>query len=291
MWLRLIADAIDLVTTRRGRWFPFEQQMLDRLVSQLPETSGQVMKQQLSLVRSIVRGPGYREVYIYFKRGGNTNVDHVPMFVDQSEQVLLATGKLKRDNSKSVLRADFWLVHGRLFEIAYGKSPRQFFKTRNLDSAHLSSVDIVIQSDPMINSAVMLRKSDSHISQFEAEALLNSLNVKNLQIPYSRETIERELAKFDAVFPTDYIDFMTRSDGCVVDGCEVLGLTKIRQVVFENANYHILAEIEGRGVLAVEGRPSSGNLCMIDYVDETVISMGTRFLPALLEFRQLEASK
>jgi hypothetical protein len=287
MWLRLIIDFVDSITLRRGRWFPFEQQLLDDLSQRLSNEASKVFKSQIKSARSIVREAELRSVLVYYnRRGGNKGLDNLPAFVDQSEQIRLATAKLKRENSRKTLKVDFWLVHGHLFEISYSSPPKIFFGTRDLDSVRPTSIEFVIWVDPMVDNAKAQKKAAAPFSLDEAQAMLGSQNVHKLATPFLLETIERELLKFESKFPEDYIEFLSKTDGCTVDGCDVLCLNLVRSVAITDSTYIILAEQEGHRALALKENTAKCELFAIDYSDEIPISLGVEFLPTLKKFRQ-----
>ena len=90
----------------------------------------------------------------------------------------------------------------------------------------------------------------------------------DLRGPLPQTQLAPLLDRIDAQLPSDYLDFVTQTDGARLASCVVVhGLTGIREIVWPNENYYVIAEKTGHA-LAVKRGDRTGALYLINNEDD-----------------------
>jgi hypothetical protein len=84
-------------------------------------------------------------------------------------------------------------------------------------------------------------------------------------------------------FPADYLDFVGRENEVQGAGYTVFGRSRQYEVVLDDADYHVIAEISGEGTIALrtDGTPE---LYFIEYDNVPPVPVGTSLMAALERF-------
>jgi hypothetical protein len=274
---------------RRASFYPFESRILEELKSRLGDESSTRLQRQIEVINKIQRLSDGKEVSLYQMRYGKPAFDDSLRFPNAADEALLASVYLKEPDKRAQLKVEVWLARGRLFSLVFNKSPKLFFTGANLNTVRPEIADAKIWIDPMHPHFMEVDKS------INASALAGWLRewhakgrVAGLHAPLPELEREAYLARMDTRFPIDYLELVAQSEGAILAVCVVYGVTKIRQIVWPEANYYIIAEIEGLGAVAVKDEDKNAELYLLHYEANNAWPLGTSFQKAVATLLKLD---
>lgn len=242
---------------------PLEQKLLHALADHLSPEARSLLAKQVEQTNLVQRHAKDKEVNLYHMRRGKVSREGVPVFPLLVPEVKLARISFTCPDRERPLRANFWLVNGRLFSLDFDQSPR------GIDADDIDIAEVELLADPMVSVEVELRRSR------EPDDLTGWLRdwskkwrAAGLREPVPSPRREQIIQEIDAELPGDYLQVAEQTEGMQIDGCLILGLTAIRSLVFADANYYVLAEVAERGVLAVKAGALESAIYFLGYEEE-----------------------
>lgn len=260
---------------RKASFYPFELVLLQAAEAALGGEAGRRLAAQVVAVNKIQRLGDGREVNLYQMRGGGPAPDPGLAF-PTGEEIKLASAVLAAPQGGR-MKAELWLVRGSLFSLEFSKAPAAFFGP-DWKQAVPTVEEFKLWLDPLQppQSAAAPALS-GWLAQWQAAGRLTRSHA-----PLAAQERAQHLARLDAVLPEDYLDLLAQSEGAQFDGWKVLGAAAIRTLELEDGvNYHLLAESEAQGALAVRAGQRDGQLYLLDYEDNTAEAAGNSLRQAL----------
>ena len=280
---------LDFLLGDRAVFFPFETRIIEEVKSHLVVDARTRLQRQVEVINKIQRLSDGKEVNLYQMRHGKPAFDDSLRFPNAADEELLASVNLVGSDKNAKLKAEIWLAKGRLFSLVFNKPPKQFFEGVNLKSVQPEIVDVKIWFDPMHPHSVDKGQliDESALSGWLRE-WSDKGRVAGLHAPLPQSERSAYLTRIDAQLPPDYLELVAQTEGARFAACVVYGVTGIRQIVWPEANYYILAEIEGLGALAVKDADQDAELYLLHYEDNDSRSVGTSFQKAVANLLMLD---
>jgi len=110
----------------------------------------------------------------------------------------------------------------------------------------------------------------------------------DLHAPLPQSDRSAYLDRIDTQLPSDYLELVSQSEGARIAACVVYGVAGIRQIVWPEANYYIVAEIEGLGALVVKDGDRDAELYLLHYEDNDARTVGTSLQKAIANLLKLD---
>jgi hypothetical protein len=132
-----VKGILDLLLGRGApKFYPFEKKILEAVQSRLHTDASALFGRQIDSVNKVQRLAEGKEVDFYQMVDGRPTTDKSLHFPNMQQEERLATVNLTFDQKGSELKADVWLVDGRLFSIEFDQPPKRFLGGTGLDDAH-----------------------------------------------------------------------------------------------------------------------------------------------------------
>jgi hypothetical protein len=230
---------------------PLERRVIAAVSAKLPLTAREIFDAQISQVNRIQRHPSGKEANFYAMRRGKPDMEERFLFPLRTE-TLLGTVHLNVGQERKLLRAEVWLVNGRVFSVDFNKSPGKTSESE----IHVADVEILL--DPMVAAPV-----DSASEAKRRELVLAVIHSK---------------------LPDEYLQLVGEGDGVSINDWAVHGVEGIRKIVQGDGNYYLLAEKQGMGAVGVKEDESSGQLYYLAYENGAGESITVGFREFLEKF-------
>lgn len=240
---------------------PLERQILSAVQGELQGEAASIFARQVESVNLVQRHGGSREVNCYHMEGRRPRPDPGLRFPDRAREREMAEVRF-RAGGKS-WRATLILVEGFFFSIVFDR-PAEAVQEQEPE---ITAVKVL--HDPMTPAAPLAARpmaGEPRFSGWLAEWAARHELAEVLE-PLPPGTREQRIAEIPAKLPADYLALTEQTDGFVIGDCKVFGLAAVYGISLDE-DYHVIAEIDGRGVLAVEAGPR-GRVFFLDY-DEGV---------------------
>jgi hypothetical protein len=212
----------------RPKLSSLENQVLTAVSAELSPKAREVFNKQINLVNLVQRHADGKEVNLYSMRRGKPVYEEQFLFPLRREVQL---GKVEMLGG----RAEVWLIEGWVFSIHFDKPP----KTILGQSVKIEKVTIF--HNPMIPES-----ADSASDTKRREELLASIPSK---------------------LPDEYLQLVGEDKGTALNDWAVSSIQRIRKIVDRDANYYLLAEKEGMGVIGAKEDDWSGHPYYLAYED------------------------
>ncbi|QDQ28328.1 hypothetical protein FNU76_19325 [Chitinimonas arctica] len=266
----------------RADFCPFETRIIEEVKARLNERAASLLQRQMEAINKVQRLADGKEVNLYQMRFGKPAFDESLRFPNTGEEALLASVNLIAPGKQAKLKAEVWLANGRLFSLAFNKAPKQFFAGSDLKTVQPEIADVKIWFDPLSPSPAGF-VDESMLPAWLLNDGRSLADTESLRAPLPQSEQAAYIARVDAQLPQDYLELIARTEGLTLASAVVYGLAKVREVIFPEANYYILADIEGVGALAVKSGNQSAELYRLDYENSTTQKIGTSFQKAVTE--------
>lgn len=285
----MMAGLLDFLVGGRAEFYPFETRIIEEVKSRLDNDGASRLQRQVEVINKIQRLTDGKEVNLYQMRHGKPAFDDSLRFPGATDEALLASVSLTGPDKRTKLKAEVWLANGRLFSLVFNKPPKQFFAGANLKSVQPEIATVKIWFDPMHPQPI---DSDKPIDESTLTGWLRDWHAKGrtagLHAPLPQSERSTCLDRIDAQLPTDYLELVAQTEGVRLAACVVYGVAGIRQIVWTEANYYILAEIEMLGALAVKDGDRDAELYLLHYEDNDVRPVGTSLQKAVASLLKLD---
>ena len=261
----------------RGVLYRFERETISRVADLLSEKASKKLRFQLTQLNHFQRDTFGKKVYLRCIGWFCSNATFLEssLFDKNRPPFRLASVIVKARSSGKKFEAELWIVGGHLFELSYSKSPFVIFGQKNLNEVDYEIVDAALIADPSVNPFATAKKQTIGGSCGEDIAMLTGLNnYSELSAPYAQQFIVQVAADYSDFLPIAYIELLSHTDGCRFGDLKIYGLAEINSVVLKDTAVIAFAEIEGKGVFAVEERNLSKVIFFIDYIDDTRVKLG-----------------
>ena len=269
--------------------YPFETRIIEVVKSRLDDGAASKLQRQIEVINKIQRLTDGKEVNLYQMRRGKPAFDDSLRFPYTADEALLASVIQTRLDQPLKLKVEVWLVKGRLCSLVFNHAPKEFFAGMNFRVAQAEIVDVKIWFDPMrpYGTGVDRPVDASALTGWLCEWYAKG-RVAGLHAPLPQSERSALLSRIDAQLPSDYLELVAQTEGATLAACTVHGMAGIRQVVWPDANYYIVAEMEKLGVLAVKEGERNAQLYFSQYEDGAVQAIGTSLKKALDRLLKLD---
>lgn len=278
----------DFVFGYKSVLYPFEICIIKSIQSHLGIDAGKRLGSQVEKINKVKRDSDGKEVLMYCKRFGRVSFDDNLRFPYVNDESLLATVVISHPENRQKLKAEAWVVNGHLFSLDFNKSPQRFFGNCDLKKVQPEIAEVKIWFDPMHPKVLSEIKSVGE-QKFTGwvEDWYSNGRLTDIQNPRADNEIKQFLKYINTRLPTDYMELISQTDGAKHKGIKIYGVGGIRKIVFPNANYYVLAEIEEFGVLAVQAESIDAKLFFLNYGDDNADIVGNSFRDALVNLEKL----
>lgn len=138
--------------SNRAAFHRYEAVILEKVGSNLKAEAAARLRSQMDKINKIQRLFDGEEVDLYQIKDGKAEFDDECRFPDRSDEVLWATVDLIHPQKRAKLKAEVWLVKGRLFALEFSSSPKKYFAGLNIKKYEPELKNLKILFDPMIPS-------------------------------------------------------------------------------------------------------------------------------------------
>jgi hypothetical protein len=105
-------------------------------------------------------------------------------------------------------------------------------------------------------------------------------NCSEFSAPYTKQFIFQIIADYSTSLPIAFVELLSHTNGCRFGDVKIYGLSELNSIVLEDTAVIAFAEIEGKGVFAVEEEKSSKMIFFFDYIEDTRSKLGVDLLAA-----------
>jgi hypothetical protein len=243
---------------------PVEAVVLESVAARLEPTTAALLRQQVAAIHHVRRVFQGKEVNLQARRGQDDALEERLRFSNQANHDLLATVWFAGQGASKRLKADVWIVKGRVFSLLFNQPPDLFFGGLPARE-RLQVAEVRLWFDPMSPQTVQVPAREIVLSGWVAE-WRNTGRLSGVQAPLPADQRAAVLERIDAAFPRDYLELLEQTDGATIFGWTVFGVRGIRAVVLPDATYYMLAERDGAVCVREEGRDEA--LYAFDYSGE-----------------------
>jgi hypothetical protein len=245
---------------RRSKFSPLEQQLLEAVASKLDPAAAALFRGQLADVNLIQRHAQSKEVNSYVKRLGSVRRNPRLQFPNQILEAKLATVAFHTANDRKTMRAEFFLVKGFFFSILFSASPNDV-------AMPIVIHQITVDTDPMLlrsTNADTRRNISISFTGYLAD-WQRRYQIHKAYEPLPATECDHRLDAIRTRLPSDYLELIHQSDGLDIEDCTIFGLSRIREFAGDDANYYLIAELAGAGMLGVRHEGTDGAVAFITY--------------------------
>lgn len=174
--------------------------------------------------------------------------------------------------------AEFFLVRGFFFSIVFDR-PIEAFQRRT----DIQVLEVTIHYDLMQEGGRTDHKpavGSTGLSGWVKE-WAESFGVESAGTPLESAARDRRISSISTKLPEDYLFLTTQAEALTIGDCAVLGLSEIYEVVLEGSSYYLLAQLDGRGVLAVRSHTDNREVYYLDYSDSALVKKVSGFRRAV----------
>jgi hypothetical protein len=239
----------DLIRRARPTFKPLERHLLDAVGGRLQHPARELYERQLEAVNKVQRLGGSREVNLYRMRGGRPQNDPRIAFADRRLEVELARVRFRIHGEGVNRLLTLYMVDGFVFSLVFDP-PAEPVQQRD----DLEVVDIELLVDPMRHREaggppppIDPQRVGGVVARWRERS-----PVTGTRQPLEPAERQRRLREISAHLPADYLRLTEQTEGVEVGGWRIYGLSESYGISLDDAEYHVLAELEGEGVLAVE---------------------------------------
>ncbi len=225
---------------RRSRFTKLEARLLDELKAHLAPDAKRIVSAQLDAVNLVQRTSDTREVRLYCMKDRRVDWNAVTPLSVPVKELRFATIKFSMEGAAAKITADFLIVNGYLSFIEFDNTVRSVL---NRDNIVIHSV--MIHQNPLrpfqepaqaltVPSTVPLRGWLDRLSQ--------NHSVTNFSPALAAEDRQR-LAKFyGTIFPDEYLELVSQTEGCVIENCSISGLANLQEIELGGIKYLVLGQ-------------------------------------------------
>lgn len=273
---------LQILTGNRGKLNPLERYIIDQAADSLAPAARELLYSQIKRINRVQRLIEGKEVDLYQMKGGKAAFDDSLRFPYRNDESLLATIRLAHPSKPEVIQAELWLANGRLFSLLFDKSPRRFFDGIDLSVTSPAIVDKQICIDPMALANAAHDREEYGVKLHSwVRDWFAAGRFTDIVLPLTSSKRDSYRRQVRALLPADYIELTDQIDGARGGDIRVHGLSAIRKIVRAEANYYVLADAEGKGVLAIKENGKDAGIYFINYEDDNAVSFGDSFQRAL----------
>src|SRR6266404_5250961 len=235
--------------TRKEEWTALEQHVLLQVQSHLQPAAAKLFLEQIEEVDIIRRYAGGKEI-IAARRGKRLQAPNKAL------ELKLAILKIQILKTGKTINAEVFLGTGFFGSIEFDRDPQSHtppFLT-----------DVKICADPLEEVAV----ESPHVPEAQTVELKNwaaDFHPIRTYKPLPADSRAKLLRSIDAKLPDDYLALLEQSDGLVIEGCSVMGLSEVYEHTEEMMNYYLIAELHDTGMLAIEKSGRNGEVTYLAY--------------------------
>lgn len=270
------------------QFVPLEMSLLRVLMQRLEPAARDTLRCQIQIINRVRRYRRVsRDVNLYRIRQGKIDWRDVPLFPNREEECKFATieytHKYKEQEKKHL---HSWLVTGHLSVLTHSEIPSW---AEMADDAPVIDkvtfhVDPMVPADPPLRKAVQLAEPLQPL-----EGVLMKLHMRATITAYFAPLPPAErnqrLSQFDTVFPVDYLEVLSQTDGLMMDGATIHGAYDVHQVNLNEGDFFVIGDIrapaEDDGALCVGVGKTPSGLYFFTYSDDPPAYLGHSLYEAL----------
>ncbi len=250
-----------------------EQAVLDAFKNKLSGAAIAVLNRQLARLNLVQRSPDGRLVSFFDTSDRTAAAWSVEeLFPLRLEETRVARIWVKPSNHPPGLpemKVEIVLHRGRLSSVEFSQSPEP------LENREVRISEVELIQDPM--KQVEAQSLPASLSEIEPNLRerLKTCQAADLRKPLAAAERERFARAVDAKLPRDYLELTEATEGAMIHGWRVYGLSQIRKIVQRERSYYILAESPDLGAVGVVQGGNNGELYLIGSEDQLARPIGT----------------
>ena len=222
----------------RNSLYSFEACVIEAIRSRLDPEAATRLQAQIDSINKVQRLTDGKEVDLYRVAHGKPSFDDSLRFPQGEEEALLGTVHLTHPGNPVTLKAEAWLVSGRLFSLVFDKPPKQFFAGYALDAVRPGVKDVTVWMDPMRGRP---KGDEVPVDPGTLTGWMRELSISgqltDTRAPLVGPQRAALIAQIDAQLPPDYLELIEQMDGARTGKCRIHGLTSVRKVVQADDNF------------------------------------------------------
>jgi hypothetical protein len=224
---------------------PLERQLVEALSDALDAEAQSLLSKQMAQVNLVQRHAEDKEVNLYRMERGKPSFEEAARFAGTVSEAEVARISFQVPNVAGTFRASFWTVNGFLFSIQFSRSPKGIKNA----TAEIREVELLL--DPMAAPPAGRAPAVREALRGWLREWASEWQVSGLAEPLPEAERQDLVTRIGAELPPDYLEVVAQTEGLKVDGWTIHGLSGVRSVALPDANCHVLAEHEEKGVLCV----------------------------------------
>lgn len=223
----------------------FESLLVSRLEGALDAPAAAILRKQMAAVNRVQRHSQSRETFFYRIKRGKTNWRGIEQFPLQDLERKFATVTFVEDGTKK--KAVLWLVEGRLLSIHYDAALGKACRAGNVQILSVKlHVDPMTPSQSPPEQPALPASAVAALSGWLRE-WTQGHTVRDLRAPLAADERRKRLAQFETAYPDDYLQLLEQTDGCLVDDHAIFGACDMYEIVLDDGNYCLVAEVDDKG--------------------------------------------
>jgi hypothetical protein len=270
---------------------PYESACLDAWRRELSPQAATMLAKQLRLYDFVQRQSADKATGFFCV--GDLRCTKFPadvLFPLRTDGTLVAQVVLRRavSTQQESLRADVFVVDGRLQNITFNKRPRTVFprdtRSENIEATDVSVLVDPLEADPYTTDPL---PGSSGLTGWLLD-WAKRWELRDLRKSLPPDLQQRVLQSLDSKPPADYLELIAQTEGAQAGHCTVNGLSKVWSLVWPDDSFYILADIEGRGAVGVRQGDQDGVLYYLGNEEDEAEAAGSS-LRAVIEEELMRA--
>ena len=245
---------------RRSKFSPLERELLEAVASSLEPAAASLFRAQLAEVNLVQRHARKKEVNCYVKHSGSLRRNPQLQFPNQTLEARLATVTFHAARLQKKVRAELFLVKGFFFSILFSASPKEIGMPLSIDQVTVHTDPMERRSDGGGARQVVSAPFTGYLADWQRQFKIDSAYA-----PLSSAEQADRLAAIHTTLPSDYLELTRQCDGMDIADISVLGLSQIRELAGNEANYYLVAEMTDARALGVRCDSSDGAVALLSH--------------------------
>lgn len=270
----------------------YENLCLEGWKKQLSSSALTILNKQLGLFDLVQRLSDDKLVtFHYLKDSSYKSWSDENFFPLKTEEICVASISLRSllSSQKSLIKTKIILHKGRLSSFEFNRAPKTVFD-RNIQSNNIEVATIEVFADPMLAEDFTHHAPAVKVNlKGWVQELAKKGEIKFLKNPLTKDEQKKFYLQLSTKLPAEYCELISQTEGLRINNCTIYGISEIRTLVWPEANFYILAEIDDVGTIAVKQEDKQGTIYFIHHEDQIVKDAGSSFRLAVqkaLDFKK-----
>jgi hypothetical protein len=264
-----------------------ESMLLEHLLGALSAEAAEILKQQIAAINHVKRTLHRRDVTLCHMEFGVEAWGQIASFPRNDSELKLAAIMLSSGKEEK-FRADVWLVRGHIYMIYFDKPPRKMGKVEDMKvlkvQVHVDPM-IPVEDEPQAKFAI---DEEIPILSRWLQEWREKYEICDVCKPMSLKYRMRRLKELETTLPEDYLELLDQTDGFVIRNNSVFGISDIYNVMLDDGDYYLIAEVacgEARqGFLGLVSGSNDNRIFYLVHDGPGPEDKGTSFQKAMEEF-------